>query len=333
MSQTFAHLITPTGLTAFVNGTQYAVPVDHMNYARIVAAIQSNDISGAVALMDIRASVRKFISTDDRFELVNDLIAFNGDAFCQPVTDKVLELIEAGNQPAPLFQFLEKVRQNPSNTAQTELLLFCVANNFMIDTHGDIIAYKSVRDNFSDVHSGTVWNIVGTRVQMPRHKVDDNRDNTCSHGLHFASYEYASTWAGQSGNRLMVLAVNPKHVVSIPVDYNNQKGRCEEYTVLAEMAGFGRLAKKAVYDDMDFRDAEEDEGDEHESDADNADAIATWEIALKLEQDTAEYLNARLARMKLNQPQFFLEGDRLKARYEKSLENILDIQAKLYALR
>ena len=32
----------------------------------------------------------------------------------------------------------------------------------------------------------------------------------------------------------MIVKINPKHVVSIPVDYNNQKGRCEQYEVVAK---------------------------------------------------------------------------------------------------
>lgn len=249
---TNAYLVTPTGLTAFVNGAQYAIPTDHPNFGRIVAAVQSSQWTEALELLDIRTAVRKFISTDRAFALTNDQISLNGESFSAPVTDKVLELIEDGNAPAPLFAFLRKVRENPSKTAQDELLLFCVANGFMINVDGDIVAYKSVRDNLSDIHSGTITNTVGKTIQMPRHQVDDNRDRTCSYGLHFASYEYASTWAGRDKLRLLALAVNPKNVVSIPSDYDNQKGRTSEYTVIAELPGFGQLPKKAVYAPADF---------------------------------------------------------------------------------
>lgn len=278
----FAHLITPTGLTAFIDGAQYAIPVDHPNFGRIVAAVQSNRIADVLELIDIRNSVRKFISTDVRFALVNDQISFNGESFTQPVTDKVLELIEAGNAPAPLFKFLEKVRLNPSKTAQDELLLFCVANGFMIDTNGDIVAYKSVRADFKDIHSGTIENKIGQLVKMPRHQVDDNRERTCSHGLHFASYEYASTWAGQDNLRLMVLAVNPKNVVSIPSDYNNQKGRTSEYTVIAELAGFKELPKKAVYSAADLGGVDET--------AEKEAALEKYEKVLARKVDTQDKL-------------------------------------------
>ena len=34
---------------------------------------------------------------------------------------------------------------------------------------------------------------------------------------------------------LVVVKVNPEHVVSVPVDYNNQKLRVCEYTILSEL--------------------------------------------------------------------------------------------------
>lgn len=248
----FSFLVTPTGLTAFIGGQHFSVPTDHPNFTKIGDALRASDPEEAVNLMDVRASVKRFILSDPSFALRNDHIELNGEAFSFPVTEKVLELINAGNAAEPLFNFLRKVRFNPSKTAQDELLLFCVANGFMIDQNGDIVAYKSVRNDYKDIHSGTIENKVGKVVSMPRRQVDDNRDRTCSNGLHFASYEYASTWAGQDNLRLMVLAVNPADVVSIPSDYDNQKGRTAKYTVLAELAGFGRLERKAVYDAGDF---------------------------------------------------------------------------------
>lgn len=249
---TFAHLITPTGLTAFISGKQYSVPTDHPNFRSIVESLKAGKYAEAIEMIDIRASVRKFISTDARFALVNDLIEFNGVSFCGPVTDKVLELIEAGNAPAPLFAFLEKVRLNPSKAAQDELLLFCVANDFMIDTEGNIVAYKAVRENYKDMHSGTFDNSVGVTNKMSRFQVDDDRNHTCSAGLHFASFEYARDFAAGQGH-LMVITVNPKDVVSIPSDYNNQKGRCAEYKVVAELGNPSQpLPKKSVYTPQDM---------------------------------------------------------------------------------
>lgn len=92
--------------------------------------------------------------------------------------------------------------------------------------------YKRVRDDYTDVHSGKFSNRVGVTNKMPRNEVDDNRKSTCSHGFHFCALAYLGSFGG---GPIMIVEVPPEHVVSIPEDYNDQKGRCCEYTVIAEL--------------------------------------------------------------------------------------------------
>lgn len=277
-----AHLITASGILLFLDGTQYEVAQDHPNFKAIKGKLEVADYTNLVDLMDIRSSVKKWLGVNPRFALVNDLLALDGVAFSNAVTDKVLKMIDAGNDPQALFNFLTKVRLNPSNVAQKELLLFCTANGFMIHADGDLLAYKAVRPDFSDIHSGsvnyklaslmsadeldalrrgglqgrqknvsvTVENGV-TVVSMPRFAVDDIRDNVCSNGLHFAAHEYAKMFGGSNSNMLL-LKLSPADVVSIPSDYKNQKGRCSKFTVVALLSEAAPLAEKEVYDDRDW---------------------------------------------------------------------------------
>lgn len=254
MIKHIASTITNSGALLFVDGVQYVIGNDHPNFGKIKDAVSRGDYDAIADLADIRSAVRKWMSKGAEFALVNDRIELNGDPFSEAVTDKVLNMIDAGNTPDPLFNFLRKVRENPAKHAQDELLLFCVANGFMIHEDGDVLAYKSVRGNYTDIHSGKFRNAVGDVVTMPRHQVDDNREQTCSSGLHFASHDYASTWAGAIdgvSRRLMVMKIHPKDVVSIPNDYNNQKGRCARYEVIAELGG-EPLPKQEVYTDSDL---------------------------------------------------------------------------------
>lgn len=249
-----AYTITPTGVLFFMNGKSYQVGSDHPNFTKIKGCLTEKKYSDIIPLMDVRASVRNWFSSNRRFTLVNDMIHLDGIPFTEEVTNKVLSMIDEGWNPEPLFNFLTKVRNNPSSIAQKELLLFCVANGFMIHEDGDILAYKSVRDNYTDIHSGKFLNTVGSVHSMPRNQVDDDRERTCSHGLHFAAYEYASTWSSQIGH-LMLVKINPADVVSIPSDYSNQKGRTWKYQVVGEVDIKKPLPKKEVYTTSDYDDA------------------------------------------------------------------------------
>jgi hypothetical protein len=254
MNKHIASTVTSTGILLFIGSDRYAVGNDHPNFGKIKDAIARKDYEGVADLIDIRSAVRKWMASGHEFTLTNDLIELNGVPFSDAVTDKVLAMIDAGNDADPLFNFLRKVRSNPSATAQSELFLFCVANGFMIHEDGDLIAYKSVRGDYTDLHSGRVSNHIGAMPSMDRFLVDDNRAQTCSRGLHFASFDYASSWAGAIdgvSRRLIVMKIHPRDVVSIPHDYDNQKGRCCCYEVIAELGGTP-LPKREVYTDSDL---------------------------------------------------------------------------------
>lgn len=249
-----AYTITPTGVLMFVNGKQFVVGDDHPNFAKIKTALKNKQHDGLEQLADVRSTVQTFVAGAGQtgFQLVGDCINLDGIPFTREVTGKVLAMINAGHNADPLYAFLRKVRSNPSKTAQDELLLFCVANEFMIHEDGDIIAYKSVRGDYTDIYSGKVKNTVGAVLTMDRGQVDDNRERTCSTGYHFAAYKYATTWHGRSDARLMVMKINPADVVSIPSDYENQKARTCRYEIIAEIPHSARLPKQEVYTTADI---------------------------------------------------------------------------------
>ena len=123
--------------------------------------------------------------------------------------------------------------RNPSKRAVDELYGFLEKNSLPITPDGCFLAYKRVRGDYKDCYTGTMDNSVGCVVEMERNMVDDNRDNTCSAGLHFCSHDYLRSF---SGERTVIVKINPADVVSIPSDYDNAKGRTCRYEVIGEVA-------------------------------------------------------------------------------------------------
>ena len=150
------------------------------------------------------------------------------------IIDHMMKMLTNQENVKPLVLFLEKLLMNPKKNVVDELYAFLKHNDIGISNSGDIIAYRSVRDNFKDFHTNTMSNRVGDVVQMPRTLVDDNPNVTCSTGLHVASIEYAQGFGGNS-NRLMKVKVCPSDVVSVPVDYSGMKLRCCKFEVLEEV--------------------------------------------------------------------------------------------------
>lgn len=132
--------------------------------------------------------------------------------------------------------FLINVFSNPFIKAVEEIYDFCKAGDFEITEDGCILAYKKVNKNFTSVHGGTILNKVGTYVEEIH--FDTDRSKTCSNGLHFCSKEYLKNF---SGEKTVIVKVNPVDIVSIPTDYKHSKGRCKKYFVVEEIAPNGRL--------------------------------------------------------------------------------------------
>lgn len=141
-------------------------------------------------------------------------------------------MAEEGYPVDHMLAFLENLLQNPSARAIEQLYNFLEKCNLPITPDGHFIAYKRIRSNWMDCHSGTISNRIGAVIEVSRQCVDDNPNRTCSYGLHVCSLEYLKHFHGE---RLILTKQNPRDVVAIPTDYNDTKMRVCRYEVLEEL--------------------------------------------------------------------------------------------------
>ena len=148
------------------------------------------------------------------------------------IVNRMVQMLQEEFPIEPLVLFMENMMQNPSYRAVNELYGFLEKNNLPITPDGHFLAYKKVREDYKDVYSGKFDNSVGQVVEMERNQVNDDKNQTCSAGLHFCSQGYLGHFGGE---RVMILKINPRDVVSIPTDYDNSKGRACRYEVIGEV--------------------------------------------------------------------------------------------------
>lgn len=204
--------------------------------------------------LDVRSRIDKY--TDKTFYVSKGQLYLKGDDTAIPdnIAKKLLELEAAGEDFMPLIRFWKKLKTNPSQESIEQLYGFIQHNNIPITEMGDIVTEKGVNQKFGapvgelvDCRTGAVDNSVGMEVSMKREDVDDNPNNTCSHGLHVGAPDYVRRHYG--GNILVQCIVNPCDVVSVPTDYNNTKMRVCRYIV----AGYAEKSNyKPVYKFSDF---------------------------------------------------------------------------------
>jgi hypothetical protein len=208
---------------------------DHMNFHAVKDALIEGRFDDALDAASVAAFVNKI--TAGAVAVDDNGVTFNGVTINNYLSDKMLQFFHEGLNIQHYCRFLENLMANPSMTSREELYLFLEAANLPISEDGCFLAYKAVRGDYMDKHSGTFSNAPGCVLEMPRREVDDRRDRTCSYGFHAAAYDYAKNFLGFAGDRLMVVKINPADVVSVPSDYNNQKLRTCKYVVVEEIPG------------------------------------------------------------------------------------------------
>ena len=231
---TNAITITGTGkICAVVNGKSYTVASDHKNYDKMIEAIRSADYDSFVKLVDVATAINKAVEGTG-IEVSNGQVLFNGIVTHNTLTTRIIQFMQEGLPFLPLCKFLENLMQNPSFRAVTELYNFLEVGELPITEDGHFFAFKNVKADYFDIHSGKYRNMVGDKPSMPRNMVDEDKDKTCSSGLHFCSIGYLPYFSGGSNGHTMIVKVNPRDVVSIPADYNNTKARACTYEVVGE---------------------------------------------------------------------------------------------------
>jgi len=226
------YIISETELTVVINGNVYTVYRDDQKFTDAIKYIREKNEKGLIDLLDELKKVSSYIN-DANTDIVIDgyEIKYKGVPVNNYIVGVIFRMKEEGFDISPLVKFLENLLQNPSNRAIKELYGFLEYGRLPITSDGCFLAYKKVSSTFTDIHTNTVDNSIGTTVMMNRQDVDDNCNNTCSTGLHFCSLDYLNFF-GSKSDPVVILKINPKDVVSIPVDYKNTKGRCCKYEVV-----------------------------------------------------------------------------------------------------
>ena len=219
-------------VTVMIDNMPHTISKTAANFKAVMDAISNNDedeLRKAVKLKEmLKNTIGKYVTIDS----VSNKVMYKDREITGIVCSRLFEMMEYGIDVSSFVLFIENLMQNPSSTAVNELFEFLDACQLPITEDGHFLAYKKVRENYKDVHSGQFDNSVGQILEMPRNQVDDNRNNTCSAGFHFCSLEYLRSFGGQ---RIMVVKINPADVVAIPTDYNFSKGRAWRYEVIDEI--------------------------------------------------------------------------------------------------
>lgn len=228
----FPYIVQGSNVTIVIDNRPHTVSKTHITYQKIVDAIKAGEWDRVRDLVEPKQVVVNY--GKGNVSIKGETLYWKGKEMHNALTTRMIEMLKEEFPIEPLVLFMENLMTNPSKRSVDELYGFLEKNSLPITPDGHFLAYKKVRRDYMDIHSGTMDNSVGKVVEMERNQVDDDKDRTCSTGLHFCSQEYLPSFGG-SDSRVVILKINPRDVVSIPSDYNNAKGRACRYEVIGEV--------------------------------------------------------------------------------------------------
>lgn len=255
----FPYMIQGNNIVVVIGTQPHTINKTHVAYEKVKEAIRTGNWDTVKKIIDPEKVVLDY--GNGRIAVQGEKLFWDGHEMHNALSRRMIQMLQEDFPIEPLAKFMENLQENPSFRAVNELYGFLENNSLPITPDGHFLAYKKVRDDFMDVHSGTVMNKPAyaltddekaampvtsgkkkevtvavengvTVVSMPRNMVNDDKNQTCSEGLHFCSKEYLNHFGGE---RIVILKINPRDVVSIPSDYNNSKGRAARYEITGEL--------------------------------------------------------------------------------------------------
>ena len=226
----YPFLIQGDNVVVVIDNKPHTINKTHITYSKVVDAIKAGDWDAVKDAIEPKKIVLNY--GRGNVSIQGETLFWKGKELHTTLAVKMIDMLKEGFPIEPMVMFMDNLYQNPSKRAVDELYGFLERGNLPITPDGHFLAYKRVRENYMDCHTGKMDNSVGRVVEMERYDVDDNKDNTCSTGLHFCSKEYLSSFGGA---RTVIVKINPRDVVSIPSDYNQTKGRACRYEVIGEI--------------------------------------------------------------------------------------------------
>ena len=256
-------------ITVVLDGKSYSINAGSKLFTNALEAFKVNDWDAFISFVNPELRLKRLYAKYEGIEVKDGNLYVFDEPVHSTIATRVLSFLEAGLDCVHLFKFILKLNLNPSKRAVDELYTFLEHRALPITDNGNFLAYKAVREDYLDKYSGKFINTIDAVLEMPRNKVDDDKNVGCSYGFHAGTIEYAKQFSGGCGH-IMLVEINPSDVVSIPTDCEFQKLRTCKYKVVGEYEIdltdplYASRFQTDQDDDVDLWDDDSDEDDDEE---------------------------------------------------------------------
>jgi len=231
MTEKVKHAITGNTITCIINGQSHLVTSTSPHFEQLRAALKAGEWDLVRKLASPKLAAEAW--ADGEFTLKGNNFSYRGEPLPKELNKRIMEMISQHASPQALFRFWERLDENISMRAREGLYTFLTHMGIPLTRDGFFLAYKGVRQDFYDAHTGKNLNKPGQRLSMPRKQISDDPNVPCHRGLHVGDLSYAKGHAA----RVVICKVDPADVVCIPNDESYRKMRVCAYEVVGLHAG------------------------------------------------------------------------------------------------
>jgi hypothetical protein len=209
-------------------GKSFTVKKGAPNFLQLREAVVSEKWDEIEGHLTVKKSLESWAGGD--FQVRNGKFYYGDEELPEELNQRISEMAAQNEDPISVLNFYKRLKKNPSYRSVNQLWRFMKHRGIPLTKAGTFLAYKGVRADYKDQHSGTFLNTPGAELEMDRNKVSDDPNTACHEGFHVGALEYARSFA--PGGRVVVCEVDPENVVCVPYDSSDQKMRVCRYKVL-----------------------------------------------------------------------------------------------------
>ena len=223
-------------VSVVIDKQSFSLNKTHPSFSKLRKAIKDKNWK----LVPKLVSTAKLLSVESHgdVDVREGKVFYKGEEVHSSLAQRIVDMVSVGKPVRHLVRFMNLLEQNPSPLARKEFYDWLDNNHLPICDNGCFLAYKSIRDNYTDTHTGTVDNRPGQTILGSRKWFDGNYREQCSTGYHVCSKQY-----GTYGDRTMAVMINPRDVLSAV----SGKMRVVNYEVLKELGKKGDLEFENFY--------------------------------------------------------------------------------------
>lgn len=234
--------ISNTTITVIAGAKPFSLDRTDKRADRLIQAVRDNSEQAVLEILDehrkeLESTIQSLEICDVKVEIRFGHVYVDGKLDNGDAAKQILNLHTLGLPTKHLMAFIARLKKNPSFASKRDLFAFLERNKMPITEDGYVIAFKVVRADYMDIHSGTFRNAVGDRPRMARNEVDDDNQRDCSAGLHVCGEEYIPSFgtSRRGTDRVMLVRIDPADFVAVP-QYDGRKARVSTYEVISEMS-------------------------------------------------------------------------------------------------